>query len=303
MATSLSELRKSRSSIMDKIVKELDSGGNRNQDDRFWTLTRDKAGNGSAVIRILPFGNDIPWVKHFSYGFKGPTGRWYINASPTSINLPDPVMEYVAEAYSSKDENRIKDVKENQKRRKQYIANILVIKDPANPENDGKVMLWKFGSKILDMIKSKAKPEFEDQDPCYVWDIDEGCNMKLRMKQVAGFPNYDSTEWAAPSPIADSDKEIESILDKTFDISEFIAPSFFKSYDELKKEFERVMYGTGTQQTAESRSSKESNEPAFDLDAEVKKAASPARKVEKKEVKIEDDDDDLDAFKKMLEDI
>ena len=202
MATSLSQLRKSRSTMLDKIVKDLDSGGQRREkDDRFWSLSRDKAGNGSAVIRILPpvNGDDLPWVKNFSYAFQGPSGRWYINESPTSIGLADPVAEINSEAYASKDESRIEEAKKR-KRRNQFIANILVIKDPANPDNEGKVFLWKFGKKILDMIMSKAKPEFEDEDPVFVWDIDEGCNFKLRIKNVAGYPNYDSSDWAAKSP-------------------------------------------------------------------------------------------------------
>lgn len=307
MATSLSALRKNKSSMLDKIVKDLDSGGKRNDsDDRFWTISRDKAGNGSAIIRILPpvNGDELPWVKNFSYGFQGPTGKWYINESPTAIGLPDPVAEYNSAAYASKDESRIAEAK-NRKRRNQFIANILVIKDPANPENEGRVFLWKFGKKIQDMIMAKAKPEFDDSDPIFVWDIDEGCNFKLRIKNVAGYPNYDSSEFAAQSALADSDEEMQAILDKAHRLSEFIQPEHFKPYDELKKQFERVMFGEGVSKTAEQKamSAASDDEEDFDLDAEVKKAAAPARKIEKPvETKV-DDDDDLADFKKLLEDL
>ena len=308
MATSLSALRKNKSSMLDKIVKDLDSGGKRNDsDDRFWTISRDKAGNGSAIIRILPpvNGDELPWVKNFSYAFKSDvTGKWYINESPTSIGLPDPVAEYNSAAYASKDEARISEAK-NRKRRNQFIANILVIKDPANPENEGQVRLWKFGKKIQDMIMAKAKPEFDDSDPIFVWDIDEGCNFKLRIKNVAGYPNYDSSEFAAQSALADSDEEMQAILDKAHRLSEFIQPEHFKPYDELKKQFERVMFGEGASKTAEQKamSAASDDEEDFDLDAEVKKAAAPARKIEKPvETKV-DDDDDLADFKKLLEDL
>jgi len=307
MATSLSALRKNKASMLDKIVKDLDSGGKRNdKDDRFWSISRDKAGNGSAIIRILPpvNGDDLPWVKNFSYAFQGPTGKWFINESPTSIGLPDPVAEYNAAAYASKDESRIEDAKKR-KRRNQFIANILVIKDPANPENEGKVFLWKFGKKIQDMIMAKAKPEFDDSDPIFVWDIDEGCNFKLRIKNVAGYPNYDSSEFSAQSALADSDDEMQAILDKAHRLSEFNQPEHFKSYDELKKQFERVMFGEGVSKTAEQKamSAASDDEEDFDLDAEVKKAAAPARKIEKPvETKV-DDDDDLEDFKKLLADL
>lgn len=309
MATSLSELRKSKASMLDKITKELDSGSRREKDDRFWTVTRDGAGTGSAIIRFLPpvNGENIPWVKSFSYGFKGPSGRWYINESPSAINLPDPVMEYNSEAYASKDEERIADAK-NRKRRSQFISNILVVKDPANPENEGKVFLFKFGKKILEMIMSKAKPEFDSDEPVFVWDIDEGCNFKLRIKMVAKYPNYDSSEWAAQSALAKTDDQIEDILSKCHDLSEFTKESYFKDYDTLKKEFDRVMAIGGSSQTAESRVNADANGESddFNLDAAVKAAAASPRKVEKKppvKTEEEDDDDSLDSFKAMLEDI
>lgn len=310
MVTSLSQLRKNRSSMMDKITKDLDSGGKRNdEDNRFWKLSRDKSGTGSAVIRFLPpvNGDDLPWVKAFSYGFKGPTGKWYINESPSTIGEPDPVMEYNGAAYNSKDPARIEDAK-SRKRRTQFISNILVVKDPVNPDNEGKVFLFKYGKKIHDMLVSKAKPEFEDEQSVLVWDIDEGCNLKLRIKTVADYPNYDSSEWAAATPLADSDSEIEAILEKCHKLADFLDPSKFKSYETLKKEFDRVMSNEAAPASAESRSKKAQDNDdtdGFNLDAEVKKAAQPARKVEQTKPASTDvdDDDDLDAFKKMLENI
>ena len=314
MATSLSELRKSRSSMLDKITKDLDSGGKRNEkDDRFWSLSRDKAGTGSAIIRFLPpvNGDEVPWVKVCSYGFQGPSGKWYINESPSSIGEADPVMEYNAAAYASKDEERIEDAKKR-KRRTQFVSNILVVKDPANPENEGKVFLFKYGKKILDMIMSKAKPEFDSEEPIFVWDIDEGCNFKIRIKNVAGYPNYDSSEWAGISALADSDDEIQAVLDKCHKLAEFLDPARFKSYETLKKEFDRAMgvgesAGTSAPRTAEAKSKAALDDEGgeFDLEREVAKAAQPARKVESKPAKAAstDDDDDLDAFAKMLENI
>lgn len=306
MATSLSELRRSRSNMLDKIVKNLDSGGNRKEKDtRFWNLSRDQAGNGSAVIRILPpfAGDDLPWVKSFTYAFQGPAGKWYINESPTAIGLPDPVAELNSAAYATKDESKIEEAKKR-RRQSKYIANILVIKDPANPENEGKVFLWKFGKKILDMIMAKAKPEFADETPIEVWDIDEGANLKLRIKNVAGYPNYDSSEWAAQTPLAKTDEAMEEILNATHRLGEFIAPSHFKTYDELKKDLDRVMNTEGgPSRTAVDKIAKElSDDPPFDLDAEVKKAAPAARKVDPKPT-IEDDDDDLQSFKDLLADL
>lgn len=308
MATSLSELRKSRSSMLDKIVKDLDSGGKRNNEDdsRFWKLNRDKAGNGSAIIRFLPpvNGDELPWVKTFSYGFQGPSGKWYINESPSTIGLPDPVMEYNAAAYASKDEERIEDAKKR-KRRTQFISNIYVVKDPANPENEGKVFLFKYGKKIHDLIVSKAKPEFDSEDPIYVWDLWEGCSLKLRIKTVSGYPNYDSSEWAGQGALLSDDDHLQKIVDTCHKLSEFIDSSRFKTYEKLSEEFNRAMSLSGSPQTAEDKARKELDDDiAFDIDAEIKKAAAAQpRKVEKKAAVVEDDEDDLESFKKMLDDL
>lgn len=308
MATSLSQLRKSKTSMLDKIVKDLDSGGaKREKDDRFWSVTRDKTGNGSAVLRILPpmNGDELPWVKEFSYGFKSEAnGKWYINLSPTTIGKQDPLAELNAADWASKDESRIEEAKKR-KRRTQYICNVLVVKDPANPDNEGKVFLWKFGKKILDMIMSKAKPEFDDSDPVFVWDIDEGCNFRLRVKMVSSYPNYDSSEFAAQTPLASDDDDMQEILNKCHRLGDFLEESHFKSYEELRSELDKCMNGAPVQRAETKANAAISKaEEDFDLDAEVKKAAQPARKIEKaKAAVIEDDDDDLESFKAMLNDL
>lgn len=312
MATSLSQLRKNKASMMDKIVKDLDSGGKQfsnEEDKRFWKITRDKAGNGSAVIRFLPAvnGDEIPWVRLYSYGFRGPSGKWYINDSPSTIGLPDPVMEYNGDLYARGDDASKADAKKRS-RRTQFVSNIVVIKDPANPENEGKVFLFKYGKKILEMITSKAQPEFDDEDKIQVWDLDEGANLKLRIKTVAEYPNYDSSEWASQTALFDGDEEkMQEAIDACHKLADFHDPKKFKSYDDLKKEFDRAMNASATPTAASqaSRETSDDNDPPFDLESEVKKAsATPAKKVEKKVTKVDDDgDDELDEFKKLLEDI
>jgi len=308
MATTLSQLRKNKSAMMDKIVKDLDSGGkqfNKDEDKRFWKLVQDKAGNGSAIIRFLPpvNGDEFPWVRVFSYGFKTATGKWYINDSPSTIGLPDPVLEYNGQCYARGDEGKA-DAR-TRSRRTQFISNIVVLKDPANPDNEGKVFLYKYGKKIHEMITSKAKPEFEDDSPFYVWDLDEGANLKLRIKIKDKYPNYDSSEWAAQSALFDGEEdEMQKAIDTCYKLSEFTDPARFKSYDELKKQFDKAMNG-GLGQTAADAMNDDSADK-FDLEKEVKKASAEKqpKKIEAKP-KLDDDegDDDLASFKKMLEEI
>jgi hypothetical protein len=216
-------------------------------DNRFWKLEKDKAGNGSAVIRFLPRaeGDELPWVKVFSHGFKGPTGRWYIENSLTTLGQNDPVGELNSKLWneSSDDNSPGRKQARDQKRRLHFISNILVISDPKHPENEGKVFLFKYGKKIFDKIMNKAKPTFEDERPVNVFDLWEGANFKLRMRNVEGYPNYDESVFADPAPVASSDEQILSVVNKQYKLAEFIDPKNFKTYDELKQKLEWVLSG------------------------------------------------------------
>ena len=162
---SFANLKSSRGSSIDKLVKAAEAVSTKTEsksgygDDRFWKPTRDKAGNGYAVIRFLPAqdGEDLPWVRYWDHGFKGPTGQWYIERSLTSIGQPDPVGELNSRLWNSgidADKEKARD----QKRRLHYVTNVMVVSDPANPDNEGKVFLYQFGKKIFDKIMDVMQP-------------------------------------------------------------------------------------------------------------------------------------------------
>lgn len=246
---SISDLRKARGGF-ESLMKEVDKLDNPKKetrdDNRFWKPTVDKAGNGFSVIRFLPpsQGEDLPWVQIWNHGFQGPTGKWYIENSLTTIGKPDPVSELNSKLWNSGVEAD-KEVARKQKRKLQYYANILVIKDPANPENEGQVFLFKFGKKIFEKIKDVMKPQFEDEEPVNPFDFWQGANFKLKVRKFEGYPNYDKSEFDSSAPIAEDDDEIEAIWKKQHSLKEFLDPSNFKSYEELKKRLELVLNGGG----------------------------------------------------------
>ena len=225
------------SSAMENLDKKKSSNG----DDRQWKLTVDKAGTGHAIIRFLPApeGEDLPWVRIFDHGFQGP-GGWYIEKSLTTLEQKDPCSEYNSTLWNN-DTEAGKDQARKQKRRLGYHANILVVDDPANPENNGRVFLYRFGAKIFEKIKDAMSPEFstdEAFDPFNLWN---GANFKLRAKQVAGYRNYDSSEFAAVSEVGADDTEREAVWGKEYSLQSLIGPNEFKSYDELKLRLTQVL--------------------------------------------------------------
>jgi|TARA_R110001583_G_scaffold190626_1_gene355027 hypothetical protein len=211
------------------------------KDDRFWKPELDKSSNGYAVIRFLPGTqkDDTPWAKYFSHGFQGP-GGWYIENSLTTLGENDPVSEMNTKLWNSGIESD-KDIARTRKRKTNYVSNIYIVSDTANPENEGKVFLYRYGQKIFNKIKESMHPEFEDEEAINPFDLWKGANFKLKVRKVAGYINYDKSEFASCSPVSDSDETIEAIWNKQYAVSEFVNPSNFKSYDELRDRLNKVI--------------------------------------------------------------
>ena len=224
-----------------KKVEKLNEKGGKNVDERLWKPAVDKAGNGYAVIRFLPAhaNCELPWSQVWSHAFQGP-GGWYIENSLTTLGKDDPVGELNRSLWNSGRESD-KDIARKQKRKLSYYANVYVVKDSSNPENEGGVFLYKFGKKIFDKITASMQPEFEDEEPINPFDFWKGANFKLKIKQVAGFWNYDSSEFGKVEALLDDDKALEGIYDKVNDLSEFVAPDQFKDYEALKKRLDTVL--------------------------------------------------------------
>ena len=215
-------------------------------DERLWKPEVDKAGNGYAVIRFLPApnGEDLPWAQVWTHAFQGP-GGWYIENSLTTLGKKDPVSDLNRELWNSGGEGSPqRSQARNQKRKLNYYSNIYVVKDSANPSNEGKVFLYRYGKKIFDKVMESMQPAFEDETPVNPFDLWKGADFKLKITKVAGFWNYDKSEFDAPSVLGDlDDKELEGIWKQEHSLAAFTADDQFKSYDELKERLERTLKG------------------------------------------------------------
>ena len=247
---SLSTLKKSNS--LDKLLGAVQKENAPQEkksyvDERLWKPHLDKTGNGYAVIRFLPAveGEDLPWAKLWNHAFQGPTGQWYIENSLTTLGQNDPVSE-MNSAYWNSGVESDKEIARRQKRKLQYFANIYVVEDPANPENEGKVFLYRFGKKIFDKCMEAMQPAFKDETPVNPFDFWEGANFKLKIRKVDGYWNYDKSEFGAAEALFDNDDKLEDVWGKQYSLEEFTSPSNFKSYDELKTRLDNVLAGKTT---------------------------------------------------------
>ena len=251
---SFATLKKNRQSELEKLTSELSKLNapiNREQDD-YWKPEVDKSGNGMAIIRFLPApeGEDVPFVRIWDHGFQGP-GGWFIEKSLTTVNQKCPVSEYNSMLWNNGTEADKTFVRQKTKRRLSYISNIYVVKDPANPENEGQVFLYKYGKRIFDKVNDLMSPEFDDEEPVNPFDLWEGTNFRLKIRKVEGYRNYDKSEFDSPSALSEDDEELEAIYNKEKSLQELVDAKNFKSYDELKAKLYRVLAldGGGTANT------------------------------------------------------
>jgi hypothetical protein len=298
MATTFAELKKNRRNQIEELsqkVKEL-TKPQTNSDDNYWTPTVDKSGNGYAVIRFLPSkaGEDLPWVRYYEHGFQGPSGLWYIEKSLTSIGQDDPVGEYNSKLWNSGVEAN-RELARKQKRRLNYVSNIYVVSDTANPETEGKVFRFRYGKKIFDKINEAMNPEFEDETPINPFDFWDGANFKLKIRNVEGYRNYDKSEFDEPAPLSTEDGNLEEIYNQLHSLNDFVDPSKYKSYEELEAKMRRVLC-----LDEEEKQEKRIEEQHFKAETKIRETVNDSVKTDDTSSDSSDDDFDDDYFKRLV---
>jgi hypothetical protein len=281
-----------QSGNLDKLTKAIEalnaSSEGAKAVDNFWKPEVDKAGNGMATIRFLDVspedGEDsLPWVKIFSHGFQGP-GGWLIDNCLTTNNDKCPVCEHNSSLWNSGIEAN-KEIVRKQKRKLNYVANVYIVSDPKNPENEGQVKLFKFGKKIFDKVTEAMNPAFEDEKAINPFDYWTGANFKLKIRKVDGYQNYDKSEFESPSPLFKEDAKIEKVWKSQHSLKLLVDEKEFKSYEDLKSRLDKVLGLTGT--------------PVAKTTVDQIKESPKA--VQRKVESVDEDDDDLAYFSKLAE--
>ena len=299
-------------SLTAKLVKEVEKMGNNSggADERLWKPVMGKDGVGSAIIRFLPApeGEELPWAKMYSHAFQGP-GGWYIENSLTTIGQKDPLGEYNRELWNS-GSDADKETVRKQKRKLSYYSNIYVVKDPVNPQNEGKIFLFKYGKKIFDKIMEAMQPEFEDETPINPFDFWVGANFKLKIVKKDGYWNYDKSEFDRIAPLLDDDDALEAIWKKEYSLTALTAPNQFKTYEQLEARLKLVL---GKKSSASSIREQEEHYDSYiqtpseeervisELEQSFARSKSLSLPVVNKEVE-EDEDDTLSYFQKLVDD-
>ena len=291
-------------SLTEKLIKQVeklnDSGSK--DDDRFWKPVMDKSGVGSAVIRFLPApeGCELPWAQVWSHAFQGP-GGWLIDNCLTTLGQQCPVCEKNRVLWNS-GSDRDKEEARKQKRKLSYYANIYVVRDPANPDNEGKVFLYKFGKKIFDKIMGAMQPEFEDEEAINPFDFWQGANFKLKIVKKDGYWNYDKSEFDRPGPLLDDDDALEALWKKEYSLTQFLGADQFKTYEELEKRLNYVLNTKPQQRRIDEEVEDEDNDRGSYTPDFSSRRPEPELPVVSSSSNDEDEDDALSYFQRLAED-
>lgn len=306
-------LKKQRESTgLSEIIEEAQKETKNNKygpDERIWKPSVDEMGNGYAVIRFLPTNDSkVPWVKFFDHGFKG-DGGWYIETCPTTIGKPCPICEANNKLWNSGHDDD-KNIARSRKRRVHFVSNVYVVKDPKNPSAEGKVFLYKYGNKIFQKLMESMEPVFDDDEPMNPFNLFEGADFKIKIKQVGGYWNYDSSEFSSRSPFLGGDEDrILSVLEGIHDIQEFASPDSFRSYNELKSRMAKVLL---VDDSVSSNTSSSYDDDDDDMMPKAETAPPPFTTNKKESAAVgannnddnnddDDDDDDLAYYRQVAE--
>lgn len=283
----------------------------KDEDDRYWKLGKDKTGNGAAVIRFLPeLPNELPYVRLYNHWFQiKETGKWVIGNCPTTIDGNScPCCEMYLENWVENDK-AAQAYANTFKRKLNYISNILVISDPINPENEGKVFLFRYGKKIYDKLMSKVKPLYEFEQALNPFNIQSGANFILQANTVILDPtkktttlSYDQSSFQTPSDLTTMDN-LDEIMESRYSLFDLISEDKLDTYESMSKKLEKALTGKAQAKTQEAVNSKnQTSEEASVVQEETKplKVDTPKSTKSTKQVEPdEDDEDDSEYFERL----
>lgn len=264
--------RQDSSKLQAQLAALKGGNGFSKEDPKEWKIKTDAAGNGEALIRFLPSKTEdgLPIVKLVNHSFKV-NGKWYWeNCSSTHGDFDScPVCKYINEKDLY---NTDKTEWQLIKRKASYYANILVLKDPQAPENEGKVFKFRFGQKIYDKIVAMVNVNTDmGEVPVDVTCVFSGANFLLKAKKVDKHQNYDDSRFMQQSQLPKIEDEAyqKYLMENMVDLSEIVAPSQFKPFDELETKFKKTMGVSMVAGAAASSAAAAINSQLDDFDAQM----------------------------------
>lgn len=317
------------------------SGGGYKKDDRIWKYGYVKSGKKDAkgndvcysdsLIRFLPTpfidmrkqeAGELaetavlsPVVHVMRHNFKGPSGQFYNELCRRTIGEECPVNEHDRPLWAKwkedgKPDNDVKKILMGRIASDEYYTNILVIDDKANPENNGKVFLFKFGAAIKNMIDEAFEPSIPTRASFDPFDFVEGRDLHLTfVGEERSFNGWSGlvpkeigkdSKWVEGALCGGNEAEIERVMELAYSLQDFVKPELFKPFDVLKTRFFEVMGFKEGEESASAPANQAAPSTAT-VGAGTAGEVAPAPSQTSAATPIEQaSEDDLDEFERML---
>ena len=245
-------MQSNENKIFESLVKEVEKAQKKDYapDPRFWKPTfNEKTGTAAAIIRFLPAidGESVPYVGYYMHNFRASpnAGPVFKEKCPTSIGRDDCAVCLANRELMEINEEKNKPLVSIRKRKLVYVSNIYVVADSKNPEAEGKVFLYAYGSTIFEKISQALHPKFESDPKFNPFHMVGGANFKMKVyyEKVgqSNMPQYDQSSFDSVSPLFTDEKKAYEVWQKEYPLAPFIDPTTFKSYEELKKQLDRIV--------------------------------------------------------------
>ena len=277
-------------SLFESIKESINKNTAQSGESRFKDFMKFEV-DKTYVVRLLPSVSnpERTFFHYYSHTWKSVTNNNVMSVlCPNTYGEVCPIDEYRSKVYMTKDDSQIERIKPI-KRNENWLVNAYVIKDPTNPENQGKVKIIRYGKQLAKIIDAAISGDDADEFGPKIFDLSEsGCNLKIKVeKNEGGYATYVGSKFSSPSRVEDLG-DADSIYSATFNLDDIFD---HKSYDDIKSLFSKHFLGE-TEEVIEVNK----NEPEpenFDSYAEITNTGNQSNQSK--------NDEETDEDRKMQE--
>jgi hypothetical protein len=272
--------------LKESLSKKNENGG------LYKNIMKLEIGN-TYVVRLIPNLNDInkTFFHHVQHGWNSFATGQFVSALSLPKGEYDPIGQtrYKMLYKSSNDADRVKGAEI--KRSEKWLVNVLVVDDPINKINNGKIMILRYGTQLKKVIDDAMSDSDEYGER--IFDLSEkGCNLKIKVEKQGDYPYYGSSRFTSPKEIEGLDsKKQEQIYEGIYDLENVYAK---KNADELQKLLDEHFFCNVAASGSISKQKKDAAETNIDL--VEKKTVVKSNPVSKKK-----DDNEEDLIKNLLD--
>jgi len=206
------------------------------QNTSYKDILKTEVGN-TYTVRLLPNIKDPSktFFHYYSVGWTSfATGQYITYVSPSTFGERDPVLEAKYRILRNDSESEeLKKKASTVLRSEKWMVNAYVVKDSKNSDNEGKIMIVRYGKQLHKIIMDAIEGEGSEDYGPRIFDLSSnGCNLVIKVEKQGDYPTYVSSKFSMPKAVEGlDDAKIENVYSNSLDLASVLP---IKSYDEIQ---------------------------------------------------------------------